>query len=60
MDTALERGLIDERFDYNDIRAKSATDDVDELVASTRLGYTTTATTQRVYIRRPRRAKPLR
>lgn len=60
MDRALERGLIAERFHFNDIRAKSATDDLDELVASTRLGHTTTSTTQRVYIRRPRRAKPLR
>lgn len=60
MDTALERALIDERFHFNDIRAKSATDDVDELVASARLGHTTPATTRRIYIRRPRRAKPLR
>lgn len=60
MDRALERGLIAERFHFNDIRAKSATDDVDELVASTRLGHTTPTTTQRIYIRRPRRAKPLR
>lgn len=60
MDNALERGLIDERFRFNDLRAKSATDDVDELVASMRLGHTTPATTRRVYIRRPRRAKALR
>jgi hypothetical protein len=52
--------LLDERFHFNDIRAKSATDDVDELVASQRLGHTTPATTRRIYIRRPRRAKPLR
>lgn len=52
--------VLAERFHFNDIRAKSATDDVDELVASTRLGHTTPATTRRIYIRRPRRAKPLR
>lgn len=60
MDKALERGLIAERFHFHDIRAKSASDDVDELVASRRLGHTTPATTQRIYIRRPRRVKPLR
>jgi integrase len=59
MAKAMKEGLT-ERFTFNDLRAKSASDaDTDE-EASARLNHSTTAITRRVYRRLPRRAKALR
>lgn len=49
-----------ERFEFRDLRRKSATDEVDELVASQRLGHTSTEITNRVYRVSPRKVQPLR
>jgi integrase len=49
-----------ERFRLNDIRAKSATDAETVAEAQARLGHTTPATTERVYIRKPTKVQPLR
>jgi integrase len=48
------------RFSFQDIRAKSATDDDDALRASARLGHATVDITRRVYIRKPTKVSPLR
>lgn len=45
-------------FRFHDLRAKSASDDA-LLAASERLGHSSTAITDRVYMRAPRRVKPL-
>ena len=50
---------LTERFQFRDLRAKSASDDELE-AASARLGHTSTAITERVYRRKPRRVTPLR
>lgn len=58
MNEAMKKGL-EERFSFNDLRAKSATDD--ELMAGfERLGHSSPAVTQRVYRRKPAKVKPLR
>lgn len=49
-----------ERFEFRDLRRKSATDEVDELVASQRLGHSSTEITNRVYRVAPRKVQPLR
>jgi integrase len=56
---ALEKGVINQRFTFHDIRAKSASDDV-LAAASERLGHSSQAMTKRVYVRKPTRVKPLR
>jgi integrase len=47
-------------FAFNDIRAKSASDDDNADRASQRLGHTNRQTTERYYIRTPRKVTPLR
>jgi integrase len=59
-DRALKAGEITEPFRFNDIRAKSASDDKDPARASNRLGHTSRQTTERFYIRTPRKVEPLR
>lgn len=49
-----------ERFEFRDLRRKSASDEVDELVASQRLGHTSVAITNRVYRVKPKTVRPLR
>ena len=49
-----------ERFQFRDLRRKSATDEEDETVAQQRLGHTSVEITNRVYRVKPRRVKPLR
>ena len=49
-----------ERFQFRDLRRKSATDEEDETVAQRRLGHASVEITNRVYRVRPRRVKPLR
>jgi integrase len=50
---------LQEPFQFRDLRAKSASDDTVE-AASQRLGHADPRITERVYRRRPKRAKPLR
>lgn len=50
---------LQEPFQFRDLRAKSASDDTIE-AASLRLGHADPRITERVYRRRPKRAKPLR
>lgn len=57
MRKATEKGI--ERFQFRDLRAKSASDD-SLINASDRLGHSSTEITQRVYMRTPRKVKPLR
>lgn len=59
-DAALKAGELAAPFTFNDIRAKSASDDADPARASNRLGHTTQQTTERFYIRTPRKVEPLR
>jgi integrase len=47
------------RWQFRDLRAKSATDTEDEKTASRRLGHTSLAITRKVYIRKPTRVDPL-
>jgi integrase len=49
-----------ERFQFRDLRRKSASDEADELVAQARLGHTSVAITNRVYRVKPRQVKPLK
>ena len=46
-----------ERFTFHDLRAKSASDDELE-IATERLAHDDPRTTQKVYLRTPRRARP--
>lgn len=59
MVAAVDAGL-EERFHFHDLRAKSATDTVDLMEASERLGHSSTEITKRVYRRKATRVKPLR
>lgn len=52
--------ILAERFRLNDLRAKSATDSNTLAEAQSRLGHTSSATTQRVYVRKPTKVQPLR
>jgi integrase len=52
-----EPPALAERFTFHDLRAKSASDD-DFDVATERLAHDDPRTTQRVYRRKPRRARP--
>lgn len=47
-------------FEFRDLRRKSASDEVDELVASQRLGHASVTITRRVYRVRPKKVRPLR
>ena len=58
MKKAVKTGI--ESFTFHDLRAKSASDTVDVNEASARLGHTSMATTQRIYMRVPIKVKPLR
>lgn len=59
-DRALEAKELAAPFRFNDIRAKSASDDASTDRASHRLGHTTRQTTERFYIRAPKKVEPLR
>jgi hypothetical protein len=59
-DRARKAGDFSEPFRFNDIRAKSASDDASVDRASNRLGHTSRQTTERFYIRTPRKVEPLR
>lgn len=54
-----EKSGLTERFQFRDLRAKSASDDTVE-AASKRLGHADPKITERVYRRKAERAKPLR
>ncbi len=49
-----------ERFQFRDLRRKSASDEVDEIVAQQRLGHASVAITNRVYRVKPKKVRPLR
>ena len=49
-----------ERFQFLDLRRKSASDEVDEIVAQQRLGHASVAITNRVYRVKPKKVRPLR
>lgn len=49
-----------QRFTFNDLRSKSASDTKELAEASARLGHTTTTVTKRHYVRKPAVVKPLR
>jgi integrase len=53
------RPRLKERFQFRDLRAKSASDDTAQ-PASKRLGHADPKITERVYRRKTERAKPLR
>lgn len=57
---AYPEGHEAERFTFNDLRSKSASDTKDLGEASARLGHTTTTVTKRHYVRKPAVVKPLR
>jgi hypothetical protein len=57
---AFPKGQEAERFTFNDLRSKSASDTKDLTEASARLGHTTTSVTKRHYVRKPAVVKPLR
>ena len=57
---ALDKGEIGESYRFNDLRAKSASDDIDVDRASKRLGHTSRETTEKFYIRTPKKVSPLR
>lgn len=58
MSKAVKQGI--KHYTFNDIRAKSASDSASLQEASQRLGHTSTAITDRVYMRVPYRVKPLK
>ena len=49
-----------ERFQFRDLRRKSASDEEDEQIAQQRLGHASVAITNRVYRVLPKKVKPLR
>jgi len=57
---AIKLGKLEQPFRFNDIRAKSASDDPDLDRASMRLGHTSRQTTERHYLRTAKRVEPLR
>jgi hypothetical protein len=59
MEKALKRGLT-ERYTFNDLRAKSASDAASDEEATARLGHNDPKLTKRVYRRLPRRAIALK
>ena len=58
MRKAVKTGI--EPFTFHDLRAKSASDTVDINEASARLGHSSVSITQRIYVRAPRRVRPLK
>lgn len=56
---AIENGGLTERFTFNDLRSKSASDSADVLEASERLGHSSIDLTRRVYRRKPAKVRPL-
>ena len=56
--TSGEKAII--RFEFRDLRRKSATDEPDEVAAQHRLGHATPEITAKVYRVKPKRVKPLR
>jgi len=60
MDRLLEETQIKERFAERDIRAKTASDAVDDKHAQDMLGHTDSKTTRKFYRRKPEKVKPLR
>ena len=59
MAKAIENGDLAERFTFNDLRSKSASDTADVLEASERLGHSSIDLTRRVYRRKPARVRAL-
>jgi integrase len=57
---ALKEGDLLESYRFNDLRAKSASDEADIEKASQRLGHTSRSTTERFYRRKPVKVTPLR
>jgi len=60
MDKATQGEGAIERFQFRDLRRKSASDETDENIAQVRLGHASIAVTKRVYRVKPNRVKPLR
>jgi integrase len=60
MKKAMVEGDLGEPFRFNDIRAKSASDDENADRASLRLGHTSRQTTERYYLRKAKEVDPLR
>lgn len=58
IDRALRETQLEEPFRFNDLRAKSASDDTMD-AATERLGHMNARTTQRFYRRKPMRVQPL-
>lgn len=58
MKKAVKSGI--ESFSFHDIRAKCASDTADLQEASARLGHPSTEITKRVYMRAPRKVRPLK
>ena len=58
--SAFPKGREAERFTFNDLRSKSASDTAELAEASAHLGHTTMVVTKRHYIRKPAKVKPLR
>lgn len=60
MAKVLERTKVDERFTEHDLRAKSASDETDPGIASSRLDHSSQRTTDQVYRRKAERRGTLR
>ncbi len=60
MKKALDEGLIESRFTFHDLRAKTTSDAKDLNHASALLGHADTRITERVYNRKPKKVMPLR
>jgi len=58
MQKALSKHAISEPFTFHDLRAKSASDELDPSAATERLAHDDPRTTRKVYLRKPRRARP--
>jgi integrase len=56
MATAIERGVITERFTFHDLRAKAGSDAINPTEL---LGHQSPATTKRIYIRKPSKVTPI-
>ena len=58
MQRALAAGAIAASFTFHDLRAKSASDEANPSAATERLAHDDPRTTRKVYLRKPRRARP--
>lgn len=56
MDRAIADGVIANRFTFHDVRAKAGSEHHD---ATELLGHQSSATTRRVYQRKPKKVKPI-